>query len=122
RSRAVPLRLHHSPGGRPARRAERGAVTVFSAFDLVILLLVLLFAVSGFRQGFVVSALSFVGFLGGAALGLQLASPIATRLAHGTGRVIVALVVVVVSAMLGQVGGVWVGNQVRPRVAWRAGP
>jgi S1-C subfamily serine protease len=92
---------------------------VFSVIDLLILLLALLFGVSGYRQGFVVSGLSFVGFLGGAALGLQLASPIATRLASGNGQVMTALVVVVLLAMAGQFSGVWLGNQLRERLVWR---
>jgi hypothetical protein len=37
--------------------------------DVVLLLAALLFAVSGYRQGFVVGVLSFVGFLGGGVLG-----------------------------------------------------
>jgi S1-C subfamily serine protease len=89
---------------------------LFSVIDLLILLLAVLFAVSGYRQGFVVSALSFVGFLGGAALGLQVASPVATRLVAGSGQVVVAVVVVVFCAMVGQFGGVWLGNLVRQRV------
>jgi S1-C subfamily serine protease len=92
---------------------------LFSVIDLVIVLLAILFAVSGYRQGFVVSALSFVGFLGGAALGLQLASPIATHLVSGTGQVVLAVTVVVFCAMVGQFGGVWLGNLVRERMTWR---
>jgi S1-C subfamily serine protease len=92
---------------------------VFSQIDLIIVLLAVLFAISGYRQGFVVSALSFVGFLGGAAVGLQLASPVATRLVQGTGQVVLAVVIVVFVAMLGQFGGVWLGNKVRERMIWR---
>jgi S1-C subfamily serine protease len=92
---------------------------VFSVIDLIILVLAIGFAITGYRQGFVVSSLSFIGFLGGAALGLQLASPIATALVHGTGQVMVALVVVIGFAMLGQFGGVWLGGQLRDRLTWR---
>lgn len=92
---------------------------MFSVIDLIILVLAIGFAITGYRQGFVVSALSFVGFLGGAALGLQLASPIATAIIHGTGQVMVALVVVIGCAMLGQFGGVWLGNKLRDRMTWR---
>jgi S1-C subfamily serine protease len=60
-----------------------------------------------------------VGFLGGAALGLQLASPIATRLVAGTGQVVLAVVVVVFCAMVGQFGGVWLGNLLRQRMTWK---
>lgn len=92
---------------------------MFSVIDLVILLLAVLFAVSGYRQGFLVSALSFVGFLGGAVLGLQVASPIATRLVAGTGQIVLAVVVVVFFAMVGQFGGVWLGNLLRQRMVWK---
>lgn len=92
---------------------------MFSVIDLIILVLAIGFAVTGYRQGFVVSVLSFCGFLGGAALGLQLASPIATALIHGSGQVMIALVVVIGAAMLGQFGGVWLGNQLRDRMTWR---
>ena len=44
---------------------------MFSVIDLIILVLAIGFAITGYRQGFVVSALSFVGFLGGAALAVQ---------------------------------------------------
>ncbi|MBI1759579.1 MAG: MarP family serine protease [Actinobacteria bacterium] len=87
--------------------------------DLLIVGLALLFAVNGFRQGLLVSALSFVGFLGGAALGLQIASPIATRLVVGTGQVVLAVAVVMFCAMLGQVLAVYLGNAVRQRLTWR---
>ena len=50
-----------------------------SVVDLVLILLTLLFALSGFRQGLLVSATSIVGFLGGAVLGAQLARPVADR-------------------------------------------
>ena len=43
-----------------------------SVVDLVLIALALLFALSGFRQGLLVSATSIVGFLGGAVLGAQL--------------------------------------------------
>ncbi len=92
---------------------------MFSVIDLLIVLLVVVFAVSGYRQGFVVSALSFVGFLGGAVLGLQVASPIASRLVQGSGRVVLAVVVVLFCAMVGQFGGVWLGNLVRQRMVWK---
>ncbi|HEY1178761.1 MAG TPA: CvpA family protein, partial [Phytomonospora sp.] len=41
--------------------------------DIVIVLLALMFAINGYRQGFVVGALSFLGFFGGALIGVNLA-------------------------------------------------
>ncbi len=37
--------------------------------DLILLVLVVLFGVSAYRQGFIVSLLSFVGFVGGGVVG-----------------------------------------------------
>ena len=44
-----------------------------SVVDLVLIALIIMFAVNGYRQGFLVGALSFCGFFGGALVGLQLA-------------------------------------------------
>jgi S1-C subfamily serine protease len=54
--------------------------------DVALLVLAVAFAISGYRQGFVVGALSFVGFLGGAALGAQFGPEIARVIASGQGR------------------------------------
>ena len=51
-----------------------------SLVDLVLIALALLFALSGFRQGLLVSATSFLGFFGGAVLGAQLSGPVADRI------------------------------------------
>ena len=39
--------------------------------DLILLVVVAAFAVSGYRQGFIVGILSFFGFVGGALLGAE---------------------------------------------------
>src|SRR3954454_21226289 len=57
-----------------------------SIVDLILILLALLFAFSGFRQGLIVSAASFLGFFGGAVLGAQLSGPIAHRLGRARVR------------------------------------
>ena len=73
--------------------------------DIVLLLVVLAFAVSGYRQGFVVGALSFIGFIGGglifvrgdAVRGLTTAAIVwmtaAIGMACGAGLVLLALAV-----------------------------
>ena len=77
-----------------------------SFVDLVLIVLALLFALSGFRQGLIVSATSFVGFLGGAVLGAQLSGPVADRIdGSSVTRVFAALVVVLAGALLGQIAG-----------------
>src|SRR3712207_9107146 len=75
-----------------------------SLVDLVLIALALLFALSGFRQGLLVSATSFLGFFGGAVLGAQLSGPVADRIdGSSVTRVFAALVVVLAGALLGQV-------------------
>jgi S1-C subfamily serine protease len=90
-----------------------------SLVDLVLVALVLVFAFSGYRQGLVVSATSFLGFLGGAVLGAQLSAPVADRLdGSPVTRVFAALVVVLAGALLGQVLAGAIGRAVRRRVTW----
>src|SRR4051795_11907331 len=90
-----------------------------SLVDVVLIVLALLFAFSGFRQGLIVSAASFLGFFGGAVLGAQLSGPVADRISGASvTRVFVALVVVLAGALLGQVLAGALGRAVRRRVTW----
>jgi len=92
-----------------------------SFVDLVLIGLALLFALSGFRQGLVVSATSIIGFLVGAVIGAQLSGPVADRIS-GSGsnvtRVFAALVVVLAGALLGQILAGAIGRAVRRRLTW----
>src|SRR4051812_34667175 len=90
-----------------------------SFVDLALIVLALLFALSGFRQGLVVSATSIFGFLAGAVLGAQLSGPVADRIdGSNVTRVFAALVVVLAGALLGQILAGAVGRAVRSRVTW----
>jgi S1-C subfamily serine protease len=90
-----------------------------SFVDLVLIALALLFALSGFRQGLLVSATSILGFLTGAVLGAQLSGPVADRIdGSSVTRVFAALVVVLAGALLGQILAGAVGRAVRRRVTW----
>ena len=90
-----------------------------SFVDLVLIALALLFALSGFRQGLLVSATSIVGFLGGAVLGAQLSGAVADRIDGSTvTRVFAALVVVLAGALLGQIVAGAAGRALRSRVTW----
>jgi S1-C subfamily serine protease len=90
-----------------------------SLVDVVLIVLALLFALSGFRQGLLVSATSILGFLGGAVLGAQLSGPVAERIdGSSVTRVFAALVVVLAAALLGQILAGAIGRAVRGRVTW----
>jgi S1-C subfamily serine protease len=92
-----------------------------SAIDLVLLLLLLLFAISGYRQGFLIGALSFAGFFSGALIGLQLGPLLAQQFADPAVRVIVSLVAVFGLAVIGQATAGWVGSHLRHGITSRAG-
>jgi S1-C subfamily serine protease len=90
-----------------------------SVVDVVLIALALVFALSGFRQGLLVSATSILGFLGGAVLGAQLSGPVAERIdGSSITRVFAALVVVLAAALLGQILAGAAGRALRGRVTW----
>ncbi|WP_040337489.1 MarP family serine protease [Candidatus Blastococcus massiliensis] len=90
-----------------------------SLVDVVLIGLALVFALSGFRQGLLVSATSIAGFLAGAVVGAQLSGPVADSIeGSSVTRVFVALVVVLAGALLGQILAGAVGRAVRRKVTW----
>jgi S1-C subfamily serine protease len=91
------------------------------ALDVVLVVAGVLFALSGYRQGFVVGVLSFVGFLGGGVLGARLAPRVAQLDAlAGFPRPAVGLAVVFLAATLGQVLATVLGGALRRRLTWRS--
>ena len=87
--------------------------------DLLLVLAMVLFGISGYRQGFLVGVLSFGGFLGGGILGTLIAAPIAQRVASGGARSLVGIATVLVLASVGQFAGTAVGGSLRRRVVGR---
>lgn len=84
-----------------------------SLLDIALVVGILGFAISGYRQGFVVGALSFVGFFGGALFGVQLAPIIANEFTSQTSRIAVALGIAFGCALIGQVLAVAIGSRIR---------
>jgi S1-C subfamily serine protease len=81
--------------------------------DAILILLMLVFAISGYRQGFVIGALSFGGFFSGLLIGLQVGPLIANQFADGAVRVVVSLVTIFALAVLGQTLAGWFGTRLR---------
>jgi len=80
----------------------------------------LVFAISGYRQGFVVGVLSFAGFFGGALLGLQLGPLIAENFfTSDAARVVISLAAVFGLAVAGQALASFVGNRLRNAIVNR---
>lgn len=86
--------------------------------DLVLLLAALSFGFSGYRQGFVVGASAFVGFLAGGVVGLLVGPGIVDGLDPGGFQSVAAIAVVLFAATVGQLALAWVGAAVRSRITW----
>ncbi|MFA1546512.1 MarP family serine protease [Actinomadura chokoriensis] len=85
--------------------------------DVILLVLVVLFGVSGYRQGFIVSLLSFAGFVGGGVIGVLIAPPIAETAVDGAAQqALLAIVIAFLAATLGQLIASSLGAVLRNRV------
>ncbi|CAO5190837.1 membrane protein required for colicin V production [Frankia sp. AiPs1] len=89
--------------------------------DLILLLVVVAFAISGYRQGFIVGLLSFVGFLGGGVLGAKVAKPFTEAIGQQAHGALIGLLVVLGLAMTGQIAGTALGVALRTRLTWQSG-
>ncbi len=92
-----------------------------SLVDLVLVVLVVVFAVNGYRQGFFIGLLSFVGFFGGAALGLQLGPWLAGFASAEVAKVFISLLTVFAVAIAGQALAGWLGARIRESIRNPAG-
>jgi S1-C subfamily serine protease len=89
--------------------------------DLILLVVVAAFAVSGYRQGFIVGILSFFGFVGGALLGAEFGPSISRALVGGqTQQDVIAVVLLVSFAVIGQFVASSIGAAMRSTVTWRS--
>jgi len=84
--------------------------------DIVIGLVIIGYAISGFRQGLAVGVLSLGGFVLGAVLAMKVVPPLADSLDPGLQRSFVVLAAVLLFAWLGQLGGALLGGRLRDRL------
>jgi len=85
--------------------------------DLALVAIAVVFAVSGYRQGFIVGSLSFIGFVGGAVLGAEFGPSISRAVVGGqTQQDVVAVIILVTFAIVGQFIASSVGAYVRQGV------
>ncbi|KRV47562.1 colicin V synthesis protein [Wenjunlia vitaminophila] len=94
-----------------------------NVLDILLLLAAGWFAVIGYRQGFVVGILSVVGFLGGGILAVLLLPLVWDRVAEGNSDSsvvpVLAVVIVIVFASVGQALTTQLGSQVREHITWQ---
>ena len=89
--------------------------------DLILLVVIAAFATSGYRQGFIVGVLSFFGFVGGALLGAEFGPSISRALVGGqTQQDVIAMVLLVGFAVIGQFVASSIGAAMRSTVTWRS--
>jgi S1-C subfamily serine protease len=84
--------------------------------DIVVVLLAIAAAISGWRHGLAVAALSFLGVLGGALLGLKIAPAIVEAFEGTTSKIVVSVLIVVALVALGETLGVYLGRALRDRM------
>lgn len=89
------------------------------ALDLVLLAVCVIFGYGGFRQGFLVGALSFVGVFGGGLVGTRLAVPVVHHLGNRSSAPTIGLLVVVALASAGQALATAGGMQLRSHLTFR---
>jgi S1-C subfamily serine protease len=87
--------------------------------DLVLALIVVGYAVSGYRQGLAVGTLSLGGFVVGAVAAMLVVPPLADRLEPGLQRSFAVLVAVLLFAWLGQLAGALLGAKLRDNLTVR---
>jgi len=93
---------------------------VFDLLDGVLMVALVIFGISGYRQGFIVGALSFIGFLGGAIVGAKAAPTIAGALGMSGRSALTGLVVVFLGAVVGQLLAGALAAALRQRLTWRS--
>jgi S1-C subfamily serine protease len=88
--------------------------------DLVLLVLAAAFAVAGYRQGFIIGVLSFVGFTGGAVAGIYLAPGLAMALTSRQNlQAVLAIIGVFAAAVAGMLVASALGVLLRSHVTGR---
>jgi S1-C subfamily serine protease len=93
-----------------------------NVLDILLLVAAVWFAIVGYRQGFVVGILSVIGFLGGGLVAVYLLPVIWNALTDdaevSTTVAIVAVVIVIVCASVGQAFTTHLGNKLRRFITW----
>jgi S1-C subfamily serine protease len=93
-----------------------------NVLDILLLVAAVWFAIVGYRQGFVVGILSVIGFLGGGLVAVYLLPLIWDQVTDNaevsTSVAVVAVVVVIVFASVGQAFTTHLGNKLRRHITW----
>ncbi|MFI1014207.1 MarP family serine protease [Streptomyces sp. NPDC020965] len=93
-----------------------------NVLDILLLVAAVWFAIVGYRQGFVVGILSVIGFLGGGLVAVYLLPVLWDELTNdsevSTTAAVVAVIIVIVCASVGQAFTTHLGNKLRRHITW----
>ncbi len=87
--------------------------------DLIVVLVVVAAAVSGFRQGLITAMFTLVTAISGAIVAMQVAPWLMQQVDDSTARTAIGIACVVVGVGLGEVAGATVGRAISRRISWR---
>ncbi len=90
-----------------------------NTLDVVLALAVVVYALSGYQQGFVVGSASTLGLLAGGFFGIQVTPLLLDGYSPSLAVTVAALVVVLALGLGGQAAGAFIGAQIRSRVTWQ---
>ncbi|MET0864661.1 MAG: MarP family serine protease [Nakamurella sp.] len=87
--------------------------------DIVLVLMVIAAAISGFRQGLITAIFTLVTAIAGAIVAIQLAPLLMEHIDDSTAKIAVGIACVVAGVGIGEVAGSTVGRAISKRVSWR---
>lgn len=90
-----------------------------NSLDIVLIVIVLAYAISGYVQGFVVNLVSTTGLLVGGLIAVALVPRFMDDATQDLGSSLLALGLVIAAAAVGQAIGTYVGSQLRSGLRWR---
>ncbi|GAB10253.2 putative peptidase S1 family protein, partial [Gordonia araii NBRC 100433] len=91
-------------------------MTAGLVIDIVIVAIVVIAGISGFRQGALASAMSFAGLVIGAVAGILIAPRVISGIDDARTRLIVGIAILVVLVIVGEIAGMVVGRSMRERL------
>jgi S1-C subfamily serine protease len=90
-----------------------------NTLDIVLCVFALVYALSGYQQGFLIGAAATSGLLLGGLLGVEVTPALLENFTPGLSLSVAALVLVLFCAFSGQAIGAFLGSSLRSRVTWR---
>jgi S1-C subfamily serine protease len=90
-----------------------------NALDVILILSLVIYALAGYQQGFLIGSASTFGLLIGGFAGVQVTPMLLDGFAPGLSISLAALLIVLACAFLGQAAGSYLGSQLRARVTWQ---